>query len=219
MGNTSSQYDRRRAEILEALVELYMRPNGYFRIRNYLQHLVDGFGLDTESDLLAIRMPHQEEVLPDGRRQRNDEIPILPKPIADCVIAEVREPSVEFNPPLRRPDGARLIAAALRMFGVLPSAAFEKGGVAHERANALHQQINNVCWVEIPSVEFSKTHGTEYGTSVRMVVFAPEIAKHAEERKHFDLQHVLAFTRSRLRLGEPCAAYRDPAFPTASPWR
>jgi hypothetical protein len=63
----------RRAEVLEALVELYLRLNGYFCIRNYLYHRSAQFGLDTESDLLAIRMPFQEEMLPDGSRQQNDE--------------------------------------------------------------------------------------------------------------------------------------------------
>jgi hypothetical protein len=44
----------------------------------------------------------------------------------DCVIAEVKEPAVEFNEPIRRPDGLRLIASALRMFGVFPAARLRK---------------------------------------------------------------------------------------------
>ncbi len=56
---TQTTHDPRRSEILEALVELYFRLNGYFCIRNYLQHLATGFGLETESDLLAIRLPHR----------------------------------------------------------------------------------------------------------------------------------------------------------------
>ena len=221
MGNTSIQYDRRRAEVLESLAELYLRLNGYFCIRNYLHHLVEGFGLDTESDLLAVRLPHQEEVLQDGRRQPNDATLILPgnQLLVDCVIAEVKEPSVEFNSRLRGTDGPRLIAGALRMFGVLRGDAFEAGGLALSLARALHEQINEARWARIPFAEIPGTDETKYAAFVRMLVFAPETAKHATDRKHFDLQHVLAFTRSRMRPGEPCARYRDPAVPSASPWR
>lgn len=212
----SREYDPRRPEVLEALVELYLRLNGYFCIRNHLQHLVAGFGLDTESDLLAIRMPHQEEVLKDGRPQPNDPTLILSEDQAtvDCVIAEVKEPSVEFNKPIRAPDGSRLITAALRMFGVLPKGTFKEGGAAHRLANDLHRQINNKHWADIP-----KSQDTKHKMCVRMLVFAPETAKHAGERKHFDLQHVLDFTRDRMRPGDACAPYRDPAVPSGSPWR
>ncbi len=216
MGNTSREHDARRAEVLEALAELYLRLNGYFCIRRYLQHLVAGFGLDTESDLLAIRMPYQEEVLPDGRRQCNDPTLILSEDqaIVDCVIAEVKEPSVEFNKPIRGPDGSRLITAALRMFGVLPKAAFKEGGAAHELANDLHRQINNKHWADIP-----KSQDTKHKMCVRMLVFAPETAKHSGERKHFDLQDVLDFTRDRMRPDGHSARYRDQDAPSASPWR
>jgi len=58
-----------RSAILEALVGLYLRLNGYLTISNYLQHRTDRFGLETESDALALRMPYQEEQLPDARTQ------------------------------------------------------------------------------------------------------------------------------------------------------
>jgi hypothetical protein len=210
------KHDIRRAELLESLVELYFRLNGYFCIRNYLHHLPAGFGLETESDLLAIRMPYQQELMGDGNRQPNDQTLILPedKAVVDCVIAEVKEPSVEFNAPLRRTDGARLIVAALRMFGVLPEDAFKIDGAAETLANDLHRQIVAPTWPDIPT-----TQDTQQNVFVRMLVCAPATAKHVEERKHFDLQHVLDFTRWRMRPGEPCARYRDPAVPNASPWR
>jgi len=213
---TSAVHDARRAELLESLVELYLRLNGYFCIRNYLHHLLVGFGLETEFDLLAIRMPQQQEVLRDGRRQPNDPTLILPEDqaIVDCVIAEVKEPSVEFNAPIRHSDGSGLIVAALRMFGLLPEDAFKHGGAAHRLADDLHRQIINPTWADIPT-----SQDTHHNVSVRMLVFAPETAKHVKERKHFDLQHVLDFTKDRMRSGKPCAPYRDPAVPTASPWR
>ncbi|SRR6266571_743392 len=210
--------DPRRAEVLEAMAELYLRLNGFFCIRNYLQHRPDpdDFGLYTESDLLAMRMPNQEEVLENGRHQKNDLGLVLPKgkALVDCVIAEVKEPSVEFNKPIRGVDGPRRIAEALRMFGVFPEECFAQDGVAEKVAHELHEKVNQSIWAEHPTA-----HRPEHGVSVRMVVFAPETAKHSKERKHFDLQWVLDFTRNRMRSGEPCAAYRSLDVPSASPWR
>jgi hypothetical protein len=210
--------DPRRAEVLEALSELYLRLNGYFCIRNYLQHRPepDDFGLLTESDLLAMRMGNQEEVLENGRRQPNDLSFVLPKnqALVDCVIVEVKEPSVEFNRPIRGAAGPLRIADALRMFGVFPRESFEPGGVAARVAEELHKKVTENIWVEHPAA-----YSPEHSVCVRMVVFAPETAKYIKERKHFDLQSILDFIRQRMRPGEPCAPYRRPDTPSASPWR
>lgn len=77
---------------------------------------------------------------------------VLPKDQAsvDCLIAEVKEPSVEFNEPIRKPDGVRLIADALRMFGVFPRASLEAGCSAYCMATDLHREINKGAWPDIP---------------------------------------------------------------------
>jgi len=214
--SASKTPDRRRAEVLEALGGLYLRLNGYFCIRNYLQHRTTGFGLETESDVLAIRMPYQSEVLGDGRVQRNDDDFVFPErfPAIDCVVAEVKEASVEFNRSVRGADGVHRIAAALRMFGIFPSDAFAPGGTAAEMAEELHRKIRAKVWSEYP-----RAFAPEQRVSVRLLVFAPDTAKHSDERAHIDFQHVLDFTRGRMRPGVPCAHYRDPKVATASPWR
>lgn len=216
MKNASKAHDRRRAEIMEALAELYLRLNGYFCIRNYLQHRTTGFGLETESDILASRMPYQSEVLGDGRVQKNDDDFVFPErfPAIDCVVAEVKEASVEFNRSVRGPDGIRLLAAALRMFGIFPSDTFAPGGTAAKMAEELHRKIKAKVWSEYP-----RAFVPEQQVSVRLLVFAPNTAKHSKERAHIDFQHVLDFTRDRMRSGVPCAHYRDPKVATASPWR
>jgi hypothetical protein len=210
--------DPRRVEVLETLAELYLRLNGYFCMRNYLQHLPqpEKFGLLTESDLLAMRMADQEEVLENGRRQPNDPSLVLPQGRArvDCIIAEVKEPSVEFNKPIRGAEGSRRIAETLRMFGVFPRESFGLGGVAERIAHELHKKVTQDIWAEHPTA-----YGSEHSVSVRMVVFAPETAKHSNEREHFDLQRVLDFTRERMRPGERSAPYRRPDVPSAYPWR
>jgi hypothetical protein len=216
MTSVPKPHDRRRSEVLEALVQLYLRLNGYFCIANYLQHRIEGFGLDTESDVLAIRMPYQEEVLQDGRRQPNDESLVLPEGSAaiDCIVGEVKEPSIEFNKSFRGPDGRHRICAALQMFGVFPREAFGPGGVAAKVVDELHTAINANAWPDHP-----RGHTPDQKVCVRLIVFAPHTAKHAKDRKHIDLQHALDFTKWRMRPGEPCAEYRSPKVPAASPWR
>lgn len=202
-----------RAETLEALVELYLRLNGYFCIRNYLQHRTAGFGLETESDILALRMPHQQEELPDGRVQPNDGRLVLPKwlAMADCVIAEVKEPAVEFNKSMRGPEGVRRIAQAVRMFGVLADGLFEKGGSGWAVCEELHRAINTPDWSAIPTAVLAKGRVT-----IRMIAFAPREAQLGTRRAFIDLEHVLDFVRSRMKPAGACSEYRGPQF---SPWR
>jgi hypothetical protein len=208
-------HDPFRAETLQALAELYLRLNGYFSIRNFLQHRADVFGLDTETDALAMRMPYQEELLNSGVQPNDPEL-VLPARLglADCLIVEVKEPSVEFNKPMRDDQGPERIATAIRMFGLLPTEAFERNGVGRQMAEELHGKIKAEQWRDLPQSARSDQH-----ISVRMLVFAPGTARHAERRKHVDLQHVLDFTRGRMELGKPCAPYRDPQVPSISPWR
>jgi hypothetical protein len=202
-----------RAEVLETLVDLYLRLNGYFCIRNYLYHLDKSahLGLRTESDLLAIRMPHQREVLLDKTIQENDVDIILPPgdPRIDCLIAEVKEPTVEFNDAVRKKDGWRIINSAIEMFGVISP----DDRSSQDIARALHQQISNDYWPVIPTSD----HVEKSKVSVRMPVFALCSAKHGTKRKFISLEHTLEFVFGRMRPGHVCSPYyRGEKF---SPWR
>jgi hypothetical protein len=203
----------RRSETLEALVGLYLRLNGYLSITNYLQHRTAAFGLEAESDVLALRMPHQEEELPDGRLQPNDEILMLPKSpsLIDCIIAEVKEPAIKFNKTMRGPDGAIRIAQAIRMFGMLPHEAFKTNGKGWKMSEELHRAINAKDWPTIPQVVSADDH-----LSVRMIVFAPHVPRLRSRRAFIDLHHVFGFVRERMIPAGGCSAYRGPEF---SPWR
>jgi hypothetical protein len=129
-----------RAEILEALAALYLRLNGYFCIRNYLYHRekTAADGLRTESDLLAVRMPHQREVLPDKTVQKNDEEVIRDDGRIDCLIVEVKESVVGFNKSLTNEDGWKTILCAIEMFGVLQANDSSEGGPGLVLAQSLH---------------------------------------------------------------------------------
>lgn len=114
--------ERIRSCVLESLVGLYLRLNGYLLISNYLLHRAwteSHDGLRAEIDHLAVRFPYQREVLLDGWIQKNDEQLILPldKPFVDFIIAEVKEPSVEFNEPIERKQGQQNLCDVIEMLG------------------------------------------------------------------------------------------------------
>jgi hypothetical protein len=115
---------------------------------------------------------------------------------------------------VRNDEGPQRIPAALKMFGVFPREAFSTGGVAARIVDELHTKINADVWPEYPS-----GRSPEQGVTIRLIVFSPKEAKHAQERKHIELQHALDFTKWRMRPGEPCAQYRSPKAPSANPWR
>jgi hypothetical protein len=215
---SKSQTDRERecrTEVLEALAELYLRLNGYFCIHNYLYHRkkTDSKGLRAESDLLAVRMPHQREALPDGKIQKNDGEIIRDDGRIDCLIVEVKESVVEFNKSLTNEDGWKTLLCAIEMFGVLPPNDSSEGGPGLVLARSLHKQIRCRSWQEIPRAD----GGEANAVSVRMPVFARSSAKHSAKRKFISLEHTLELVHTRMRPGQICRDYdRGEKF---SPWR
>jgi hypothetical protein len=215
---TKSQADRKRecrTEVLEALVELYLRLNGYFCIRNYLYHRKknDPEGLRAESDLLSVRLPHQREALPDGTIQKNDANIILDDGRIDCLIVEVKEGVVAFNKSVTNDNGWKTILCAIEMFGVLPPNDPSDKGPGAVIARSLHEQIRSQSWPAIASAD----SGEGNAVSVRMPVFARSSAKQATKRKFISLEHTLEFVRNRMSPGQTCRDYyRGEKF---SPWR
>jgi hypothetical protein len=217
---TKTDADRQRecrAEVLEALAELYLRLNGYFCIRNYLYHREKGAadGLRTESDLLALRLSSQREILADATVQENDTALVLPavNEQADCLIVEVKEHAVEFNDPICKDEGWKIIASAIQMFGALPPEEFGDEGTGTVIAKDLHKQVKRSVWQEIPT---ALDHNNKR-LCVRMPVFGPSAAKNAASRKFVSLDHALEFVQKRMRPGEACSPYsRGEDF---SPWR
>jgi hypothetical protein len=212
---SNSKSDSRRTEIQEALATLYLRLNGYFCLGNYLHHLarVEESGLISESDVLAIRMPYQEEVLINGPALPNDSSVVLAEPdVIDCVIAEVKTSKVEFNKPITRESGINVIMGAVRMFGVLPRDEFQGDRAARRLAVSLHQQVRAPRWPDVP-----RSIDEKYQLSVRMLVFATR-PPDDNQRKCVTLQHALDFVRDRLHF--PCAGYsRAGNEVSVSPWR
>lgn len=207
--------ERIRSCVLESLVGLYLRLNGYFLISNYLLHRAwteSHDGLRAEIDHLAVRFPYQREILLDGWTQKNDEQLILPpdKPFVDFIIAEVKEPSVEFNEPIEGAQGQQNLCDVIEMLGFN-----EQGGAnveAYKIGEILHEQVKAKSWRDFPTYEDATQK-----VSIRMIVFAREKSKRSQERRFINLEHVFEVTRERVREGYACRGYtRDDRF---SPWR
>jgi len=153
-------------------------------------------------------MPNQEEVIENGSTLKNDP-KLIGEPedgsVVDCVIAEVKGPSVTFNTPISGPDGPQRITTALKMFGVLRKEDFVADGAADMLAHDLHKQVRSKQWKDFPKAE--RPLGKECKARFRMLVFAPEKAKQGERRKHLALEDVLDFVRTRMKPGAHCGPY------------
>ena len=108
-----------------ALVQAYLRVNGYFTVAEYpvIEAARDGqYRAVTDLDILAFRFPNSGRLIPgaqDSTPESHDLFAPDPKlgvPVqnADMIIGEVKEGRAELNKAARDPDVMRV---ALRRFG------------------------------------------------------------------------------------------------------
>lgn len=110
-----------------ALVQAYLRINGYFTVSEYpvLESLGAGrYQMATDMDILAFRfagagryIPGDGEHRSEGGRFHVDPELGAPADAADMVIGEVKEGRAELNPATRDPEVLRV---ALARFGCCP---------------------------------------------------------------------------------------------------
>ena len=110
-----------------ALVQAYLRVNGYFTICEYplLEATRSGqYRMATDLDLLAFRFPHAGRRVLGDRPGGDEPARFAPDPALDVppeepdmLIAEVKEGRAAFNAGTRDPD---VLAAALVRFGCCP---------------------------------------------------------------------------------------------------
>ncbi len=115
-----------------ALVETYLRLNGYFTVTEYqVQHPVAGqpgkYETATDLDILAIRLPWVAETVlrhPQRPGEERCEVLLANDPVLasawdlpDVLIAEVKEGAAELNRRLKTPE---VLYAALRRTGCCP---------------------------------------------------------------------------------------------------
>jgi hypothetical protein len=181
-----------------ALVQAYLRINGYFTVAEYpilKSRGSDDVQMATDIDILAFRFPGAVRQIV-SRRGRGvekglsipDQVLNVPVGAPDMIIGEVKEGRAQLNKSMRNPS---IISAALARFGCC--------GPEHAAAiarNLLH----------------SGRAETMDGHVVRLIVFASEGAN--QEHFHLvSLAHVTEFLRNYLRENWEVlhhAQFRDP---------
>jgi hypothetical protein len=180
-----------------ALVEAYLRVNGYFTVAEYpvLEAARDGFRAATDLDILAVRFPRAGRLItgrgPGYDRHRfttDPALDIAPEQI-DMIIGEVKEGRGRLNAAMRDP---RVLEAALLRFGC----------TSEEETPRVVDDINRAGSAMLES-----------GHRVRLVIFASV----AEERgiPTIGLGHIVEFLQGYLREHwEPLrtAQFSDPVF-------
>jgi hypothetical protein len=128
-----------------ALVEAYLRVNGYFTVSEYpvveARHY-DGFRTATDLDILAFRFPGAGGLAPSGPGEQNeDNSNYAPDPALGCrpdcaemLIGEVKEGKAELNEAARTQRSYRLrlhasVAAIVATFPKLSNSCCRRGAL------------------------------------------------------------------------------------------
>ncbi len=115
------------------LVQSYLHLNGYFTVSELpviRQRRRGDFVEVTDLDLLAVRFPRAEYVVPRGEPGRSDDLhmrvdPVLvdDRDVMDVIVAEVKEGKARVNDTLR---SAAALETALRRVGCCPESALSR---------------------------------------------------------------------------------------------
>lgn len=188
-------------DIAVALVETYLRVNGYFTVSEYpVLESVGGQGYReaTDLDMLAFRFPHAGRLVPGaasaGLRLRFEPDPALgcPEDRADMLICEIKQGQARLNPAMRDPNVLRV---ALVRFGCCDPS--EAGAVIERLLGS------------------GRARGHS-GHRVRLMSFGSEVGatKRSSVATELSLDHVIRFLEDHLRQHWPVlhhAQFRDPA--------
>jgi hypothetical protein len=184
-----------------ALVESYLRINGYFTVAEYpvIAATHDGgYRTVTDLDILGFRLPGAGRLVPEKANGAGRVRIIPPDPElgtisehTDMIIGEVKEGHAELNRPLRE---ASVLEAVLIRFGCCTSA--EAVDTARELLRKGHAQ-------------------THCGHQVRLVAFGSLRAGGGPRHSVITLGHIVKFLRDYIRRYWDIlhhADFKDPAF-------
>lgn len=181
-----------------ALVQAYLRINGYFTVAEYPileTHGKNAVQMATDIDILAFRFPGAIRQVVGKRNEKWQQGLSIPDPdlkvpsgAPDMIIGEVKEGRAHLNKSMRNPS---IVSAALARFGCC----------AAKHAEGTAQKLLAAGRAKTPE-----------GHMVRIVVFA---SGGAEERRFqvLTLAHITDFLRSYLREHWQVlhhAQFRDP---------
>ena len=170
-----------------ALVQAYLRVNGYFTVAEYpvLEATRDGgYRAATDLDVLAFRFPHAGRLIPArGRGAAGDRVEATPDPAlgapaehADMIVGEVKEGRAVLNEAATHPA---VLRAALVRFGCC----------AASEAPLLVERLLREGRALLP-----------VGHAVRMVAFGSTVDGTSGDRYHaVSLGHAVRFLQDYLR--------------------
>lgn len=186
-----------------ALVQAYLRVNGYFTVAEYpvVEAMREGgYRMATDLDILAFRFPGSGRLIQQARRASGsdrllakapDEVLAIGRDEADMLIGEVKEGRAELN---QAATDHSVLRSALTRFGCCPP-----DHVPH-------------------LVDALLKHGkvtTPNGHSIRMVAFGSIAPGGSHRYAVILLGHVVQFLRNYLRENWDvlhAAEFKDPAF-------
>jgi hypothetical protein len=168
-----------------ALVESYLRINGYFTVAEYpvIEATDDGgYRTVTDLDILGFRLPGAGRIVPETRKG-SDHSRIIPpdrelgavREHTDMIIGEVKEGHAELNRALREPA---VLEEVLVRFGCCAPTGVE------DTVKELLQKVH------------SKTHCGHY---VRLVAFGSQGTDGGSRHTVITLGHVVNFLRDYIR--------------------
>lgn len=186
-----------------ALVQAYLRVNGYFTVAEYpvIEAMREGgYRAATDLDILAFRFPGSGRLVSHGRQVSGndrllavppDEVLAIGRDDADMIIGEVKEGRAELN---QAAADRSVLRGALTRFGCCP-----------------HEHVPHL-------VDALLKHGkvtTPGGHRIRMVAFGSVAPSGSHRYAVILLGHVVQFLREYLRENWDVlhtAEFKDPAF-------
>ena len=186
-----------------ALIETYLRVNGYFTVTEYpiIEAIGDGgYRTVTDLDVLAVRFPGAGLVVPKASSSANANWTVLPPDPAlkadpdrtDLIIGEVKEGRAEWNRAARDP---LVLQTALKRFGCC----------SHKRGPELAKLVLQRGQVL-----------TDSGHRVRLVAFgSTAVPSNGPRHAAITLGHVIDFLRKYIHAHWDIlrnADFKDPTF-------
>lgn len=171
------------------LVQSYLYLNGYFTVSELpviRQGKSGEFREVTDLDILALRFPRAEYVVPRGRPGPEDDLRMHPDPVLvgdaramDVIIGEVKEGKARINDTLRSPEA---LQTALRRVGCCPD------GLVERTVSQLRGRGEATL----------SAHEAGIPTRIRMVAFGSGATGERTGYEVISLKHVARFVEGQL---------------------
>lgn len=186
-----------------ALVQAYLRVNGYFTVAEYpvLEAGRAGVRTATDIDVLAVRFPGAGRQIagakPHTQKSRFEPDPVLgaPADVTDMLIGEVKEGRARLNPAMR---DHRVLAVALARFGCCSPNDAERSAEALVRRG----HVTTSCGHRARVVAFGTLADPASNSAAHTVVKLGHVTRFLQAylREHWDVLHHAQFKDEMLSI-------------------